>query len=658
MTVPTATVGRLPIEAVWPVLAGGNRAAKAVVGESFPVRATALREGHEALGVDVVIIGPDGSEATRVRMHEIGVKSDRYEGWVRLDREGLWRFRIESWDDPIATWLHRASIKIPAGVEAELECTEGALLLRRAAKQVSESAHDTLMAAVNMLVGAGSAVERLHAALTPEVLNLVTDFPIRELVTSSPSFPVRVARRRALVGSWYEFFPRSEGASLDPPRSGTFATAALRLPAIAAMGFDVVYLPPIHPIGQRFRKGHDGADVVSPGDPGSPWAIGAIEGGHDTVHPELGTLDDFRAFVATARDLGLEVALDFALQASPDHPWVREHPQWFRLRSDGTIAYAENPPKQYKDIYPIYFDDDPAGIVNESLRILRHWIAQGVTVFRVDNPHTKPTWFWEHVLGVIHGERPDIIFLAEAFTRIAPLTLLGEVGFDQSYTYFTWKNSTHDVREFGAEIAEKLAPSVRPNLFVNTPDILTEYLQTGGPAAFAIRATLAATMSPTWGVYSGFELYEGEAQRPGSEEYLHTEKFAFRPRDWAAAEAAGNTLTPYITKLNAMRREHPALQTLRTLRFHASDNENVVVFSKTEGSDRIVVVCTVDPHESQSTWIHLDLEALGLPRGARLEATDLVSGRVWQWEPDVWVHLDPRFDVAHIVAIRERNETT
>jgi starch synthase (maltosyl-transferring) len=286
--------------------------------------------------------------------------------------------------------------------------------------------------------------------------------------------------------------------------------------------------------------------------------------------------------------------------------------------------------------------------------VLRYWIEQGVTVFRVDNPHTKPTWFWERVLGTIHSERPDILFLAEAFTRIAQLRLLGEVGFDQSYTYFTWKNSTHDLREFGTEIAGDLAPSVRPNLFVNTPDILTEYLQTGGPAAFAIRATLAATMSPTWGVYAGFELYEGDAQKPGSEEYLHTEKFAYRPRDWAAAAASGQTLAPYITTLNTIRREHRALQTLRTLHFHGSDNENVLVYSKVEGDDRVVVICTVDPHESQSTWIHLDLEALGLPRTALLEATDLVSGRTWQWEHDVWVHLDPRFDVAHIVAIRER----
>jgi starch synthase (maltosyl-transferring) len=635
-------------------LAGGNRPAKAVVNEAFPVRATSVREGHDSMGIEVVVTGPDGTDIGRVRMHELPTERDRYEGWVRLDREGLWRFRIEAWDHPIGTWLHRATIKIPSGVEADLECAEGALLLERLLAELTGPQHSAVSAAIVTLRSDAPPAERFAAAMTPTVHAILDANPVRDLVTRSLSYPVRVSRARALFGSWYELFPRSEGATLDPVKSGTFATATERLPAVADMGFDIVYLPPIHPIGRNYRKGHDGAEYVGPDDPGSPWAIGAAEGGHDAVHPDLGTLEDFRAFATSARNLGLEVALDFALQASPDHPWVTEHPEWFRLRSDGTIAYAENPPKLYKDIYPIYFDNDPEGIVAETLRVLRFWIAQGVTVFRVDNPHTKPAWFWERVLGIIHSERPEIIFLAEAFTRIAQLRLLGEVGFDQSYTYFTWKNSTHDLRTFGTEIAGDLAPSVRPNLFVNTPDILTEYLQTGGPAAFAIRATLGATMSPTWGVYAGFELYEGQAQKPGSEEYLHTEKFAYRPRDWAAAAESGETLAPYITTLNRVRREHPALQTLRTLHFHGSDNENVIVYSKVEGDDRVVVVCTVDPHESQSTWIHLDLAALGLPRTAQLEATDLVSGRVWQWEHDVWVHLDPRFDVAHVVSIRER----
>ena len=654
LTLPAATVSRFPIEGVWPVLGGGTRPAKAVVGERFPVRATAVREGHDALGVEVVTFDTLGTELFRVRMHEIAPKTDRYEAWLRFDDEGLYFFRIESWDAPLETWLHRAELKIPAGVEADLECIEGANLLQRLAAITDDASRNVIESAAAALRDTSRyAIDRFDAVATAELRNIIATHPLRELQNFTLVYPVRVARKRALFGSWYEFFPRSEGSDPATGTSGTFATAAERLPAIASMGFDIVYLPPIHPIGFRFRKGHDGSDTVDPLDPGSPWAIGSPAGGHDSIHPDLGTLDDFRDFVAKANALGLEVALDFALQASPDHPWVTEHPEWFKQRSDGSIATAENPPKLYKDIYPIYFDTDPAGIVAETLRLLRFWIAQGVTVFRVDNPHTKPTWFWERVLGEIHAERPDIIFLAEAFTRIATLKLLGEVGFDQSYTYFTWKNSAYDLREFGTDIAGELAPSIRPNLFVNTPDILTEYLQTGGPAAFAIRATLAATMGATWGVYSGFELYEGQAQKPGSEEYLHSEKFALRPREWAS-QAEGASLATFITALNQIRRDHPALQNQRSLRFHAVDNDNVVVYSKQEGDDRVVVVCIVDPHVAQETWFHLDLSSLGFAPGTKLEATDLLSGRVWQWEHDVWVYLDPRFDVAHIVSIRER----
>jgi starch synthase (maltosyl-transferring) len=531
---------------------------------------------------------------------------------------------------------------------------EGALVLERATKGLPRGrTRDPLKAAVSALrdtTRPGAA--RLAVALDPAVTRLLVEHPLREHVTASTAVPVLVERERALVGSWYEMFPRSEGASLDPPRSGTFATAAERLPAVAAMGFDVVYLPPIHPIGRTNRKGPNNTLAPGPDDPGSPWAIGAAEGGHDAVHPDLGTLDDFRAFVARAGELGLEVALDLALQCAPDHPWVTEHPEWFAHRADGTIAYAENPPKKYQDIYPLHFDDDPEGLFAEVLRVVRHWMDCGVRIFRVDNPHTKPVAFWERLIGTVNATDPDVVFLAEAFTKPPMMRLLGEVGFQQSYTYFTWRNDAWDLEEYFRELSGPLAASMRPNAFVNTPDILHAYLQYGGPAAFAIRATLAATLSPTWGVYSGFELFEHVALRPGSEEYLDTEKFQYRPRDWAAADASGRTLAPYLAQLNAWRAAHPALRRLRNLTFHRTGNDSLIAYSKREGDDVVLVVCTLDPHGVREGVLELDLEALGLRHGESFAARDLVSGSTWVWGRYPYVRLDPHVHVAHIVHVR------
>lgn len=364
-------------------------------------------------------------------------------------------------------------------------------------------------------------------------------------------------RERALFGSWYELFPRSEGAKrvpVDPADtspdaetrlvSGTFRTAAERLPAVAAMGFDVVYLPPIHPIGTAHRKGPNNSLTPGEHDPGVPWAIGSADGGHDAVHPELGTLEDFDHFVSVARNLRMEIALDFALQCSPDHPWVKEHPDWFHHRPDGSIAYAENPPKKYQDIYPIAFDKDMRGLVAETVRILRFWMDRGVRIFRVDNPHTKPVVFWEKVIEEVNGADPDVVFLAEAFTRPAMMHTLGAVGFQQSYTYFTWRNTKQELTEYVTELSGEAASYMRPNFFVNTPDILPGYLQEGGRPAFEARAVLAATLAPSWGVYAGFELCENTPAKPGSEEYLHSEKYELRPRDWESAEREGRTLTP------------------------------------------------------------------------------------------------------------------
>ncbi|MCL6739259.1 alpha-amylase family glycosyl hydrolase, partial [Streptomyces neyagawaensis] len=378
------------------------------------------------------------------------------------------------------------------------------------------------------------------AALAPEVDEVLARHPLRELVTSSDPLPLLVERERALFGSWYEFFPRSEGTAEQP--HGTFRTAARRLPAIAAMGFDVVYLPPIHPIGTTHRKGRNNTLSPTPDDVGVPWAIGSPEGGHDAVHPDLGTLDDFDHFVAETRALGMEVALDFALQCSPDHPWVDKHPEWFHHRPDGTVAYAENPPKKYQDIYPIAFDADMPGLIAETCRILRHWMDHGVRIFRVDNPHTKPVVFWEQVIADINRTDPDVIFLAEAFTRPAMMHTLAATGFQQSYTYFTWRTTKQELTEYATELAGDAASYMRPNFFVNTPDILHAFLQHGGRPAFELRAVLAATLSPTWGVYAGYELCENTPLKPGSEEYLDSEKYQLRPRDWEAAEREGRTI--------------------------------------------------------------------------------------------------------------------
>ena len=646
---PVQLAGRFPITDVSPAVLGGRRPAAAVVGENVPVRATAFREGHDRLGMTAVLRRPDGSEAQRVRMTPGPPWCDDWEAHVRPDGVGDWTFTLEAWSSPWDTWVHRATIKVPAGVDVDLELAEGALLLQRAAADLPAGA-PTLLAAARLLTDAALPVPvRLAAGTDPDVADLMHRYPIRDGVTVSGPWPLRVQRRRALVGAWYEFFPRSEGASLDPPRSGTLATATERLPAVADMGFDVVYLPPVHPIGQVNRKGPNNTLTPGPDDPGSPWAIGSVDGGHDAVHPDLGTVADFDAFVSRATELGLEVALDLALQAAPDHPWVAAHPEWFTTRADGTIAYAENPPKKYQDIYPLNFDNDPEGLYAEVERVVRFWMAHGVRIFRVDNPHTKPLWVWDRLTSSIFETDPDVLFLAEAFTRPAMMRALAEVGFQQSYTYFTWRNVRDEIVEYASELAGPASAYMRPNFFVNTPDILPEYLQGSGPAGFAIRATLAATLSPTYGVYSGFELYEHVAVRPGSEEYLDSEKYQYRPRDWDAARKQGRTLAPYLTELNAMRQAHPALQDLRSLRFHPVDGSGeIIAYSKVDGDDVILVVCTLDAQAERDATVWWDLEPLGLPE--RFVARDLVTGATWTWGRSTYVRLRPWEHVAHVVS--------
>ncbi|MFD8572955.1 maltotransferase domain-containing protein [Streptomyces sp. NPDC059639] len=649
------STGRIPIRDVRPLIAGGARPAKSVVGETFRVTATVFREGHDAVAANVVLSGPDGREGPWTPMHELAPGTDRWGAEVTADATGSWTFRVEAWGDPVTTWRHTARIKVPAGIDTELVLEEGALLYERAAAGIPGPLGAPVQEAVAALRDtARPPAARLAAALAPDVDEALARHPLRELLTVSAELPLLVERERALYGSWYEFFPRSEGAVVEPgkpPVSGTFATAARRLPAIAEMGFDVVYLPPIHPIGTTFRKGPDNSLSPGPHDVGVPWAIGSPEGGHDAIHPDLGTLEDFDRFVAQARELDLEVALDFALQCSPDHPWVEKYPDWFHHRPDGTIAYAENPPKKYQDIYPLAFDADLPGLIAETTRVLRHWMEHGVRIFRVDNPHTKPVVFWEHVIADINRTDPDVIFLAEAFTRPAMMSALAEVGFQQSYTYFTWRNSKQELTEYIEELAGEKAASMRPNFFTNTPDILHEFLQHGGRPAFELRAVLAATLSPAWGVYSGYELCENTPLRPGSEEYLHSEKYELRPRDWESAAREGRTIAPLITALNDIRRRSPALRQLRDVHFHHADQDAVLVYSKRSGSNTVLVVVNLDPHHTQEATVSLDMPQLGLGWHEFLAVRDELTGDSYHWGRANYVRLDPGRSPAHILTV-------
>ncbi|MEY4411377.1 MAG: hypothetical protein RLZ69_951, partial [Actinomycetota bacterium] len=579
--------------------------------------------------------------------------------------QGVYTFVVRAFADDFETWHHNAEIKVKAGIDTELMMLEGANLFNRAASEKGRSKNSAaLLSKIAGLLAdtAVDAVDRLGLAEAPEVIKAVTDEPIRSLITLSKEYQISSERKLAGFGAWYEFFPRSEGAHFNAETgvwtSGNFKTAAKRLPAVKDMGFDILYMPPIHPIGTAHRKGPNNTLVVGEQDPGSPWAIGNTAGGHDTVHPDLGTMADFEAFVKQANKLGLEIALDLALQASPDHPWVKEHPEWFTTRADGTIAYAENPPKKYQDIYPINFDNDPEGIYNEVLRVVELWISKGVKVFRVDNPHTKPVAFWEWLIGQVNQKHPEVIFLAEAFTRPAMMHTLGKVGFQQSYTYYTWRNSKWELEQYLNEVAHSSANFFRPNFWVSTPDILTEYLQFGGRAGHKVRAAIAATATPNWGLYAGYELIESVA-RPGAEEHINSEKYEYKPRDWEAAEAEGKSIAPYISRLNQIRKENPALHQLRNLQVHSSDDSAILCFSKhvtaaqspTGKANTIIVVANTDPHAIRETTVHLDLTKLGLTPGSLFRVTDLITASSFQWSEHNYVKLDSFQEPAHILRI-------
>jgi starch synthase (maltosyl-transferring) len=653
-----APIDRIPVHKVSPVIEGGAYPAKAVVGESIPIRATVFREGHDAVNASVVLTDPNGKERLEPMHPTTPLGFDWWTASVVLETEGAWTFRVEGWSDPWETWVHNAEIKIPAGIDVSLVCTEG-IALFEASAAAAEAAGDgqsaALLRSAAKSLDSGEQVEdRLEVVLAEDVRAAMHRYGPRELVSPTPDYPIFVDRRAALFGSWYEFFPRSQGASWDEENqkwtSGTFDTSHERLEAAAAMGFDVVYLPPIHPIGRSFRKGPNNTLNPGPTDPGSPWAIGAAEGGHDAIHPDLGDFDSFDRFVAKAKSLGLEIAMDFALQASPDHPWVTEHPEWFSRRADGSIAYAENPPKKYQDIYPINFDNDRDGIYLESLRILKLWMSHGVRIFRVDNPHTKPVNFWAWLLAELRKTDPDVLLLAEAFTKPAMMSALGKVGYQQSYTYFTWRNEKWEIEEYMKELTTETDSFFRPSFWPNTPDILPHFLQWGGKPAFTIRAVLGSTLSPLWGIYSGFELFENAALGQGREEYLDSEKFQYRPRDWQAAEESGETLSMLLGKLNQIRKEHPALQQLRDLHFHHAPHPDALVYSKKSGDDVVIVVASVDPHNIVETEIYLDMEALGLTARDVYLVHDELTGQTWRWGQHAFVRLT-HDDPAHILTL-------
>jgi starch synthase (maltosyl-transferring) len=621
-----------------------GRPPKAVEGEALPVSAVLVADGHDRL-------------AARARWRRVGDPTwtstplregadSRWTGTITPTAIGAHELVIDAWADRYTTWRHEVEVKVAAGQDVALEMEEGARLLEALAENLPPAAQPRLRVAAQAVRRTSCALDvRLAAACDDEVVALVAGMPDARL-SSTPAHCVWVDRLRAAHAAWYELFPRSFGG---------LRGAADHLPYVADLGFDVVYLPPIHPIGTTHRKGRDNSLTPEPGDPGSPWAIGSADGGHEAVHPDLGTLDDFDAFVAAAAALGLEVALDYALQCSPDHPWVRDHPEWFTRRPDGSIRYAENPPKKYQDIHPIDFwpaaESDRVALWSACRDVLEHWIAHGVRTFRVDNPHTKPLTFWEWVIGDVHDRHPDVVFLAEAFTDPPMMAKLAEVGFTQSYTYFTWRHDAWELREYVTELTRSpLVEYMRPSFWPNTPDILDDHLRHAPPAAFALRFVLAATLVPLYGIYSGYELVENEPANDTTTEYRHSEKYELKARDFAAP----GSLAPLIRTVNEVRRRHPGVWALRDVRFHHADDDRFLVYSRGHvDTDLLLCVVLLDAHQAADTTVRLDLGAIGLPADEPYTLYDELSGDTYVWGGDAaYVRLDPPAgQVAHLLHV-------
>jgi starch synthase (maltosyl-transferring) len=637
------------IESVAPAVDGGRYPIKREVGADLEVSADIFKEGHDVL-VAFVRYRRAGEAWHETPMHH--VDNDRWAGTFRLDAIGRYVYAIEALAEPFRSWVADLEKREAGDAELASALGQGVALIRAAAARTSTTAERrSLEVHADRIARAASAAEAAGLAADAELGGLMArHLDRREATRTEREFEVVVDRERAAFAAWYELFPRS-GAPAD--RSATFREAEGELARVAAMGFDVVYLPPIHPIGRTHRKGRNNALVAAPGDPGSPWAIGGAEGGFTAVHPDLGTLDDFDRFVEAARRLGLEIALDFAIQCSPDHPWVREHPEWFFHRPDGTIKYAENPPKKYQDIYPLNFQcEDPRPLWDEMRRILEFWIGHGVRTFRVDNPHTKPVKFWEWLIRAVQDVHPDVIFLAEAFTRPKMMRVLAKSGFTQSYTYFTWRNDPRELSDYLTEITTPpVAEYFRGHLWPNTPDILHETLQRGGRPAFKMRLVLAATLSSLYGIYSGYELCENVPREPGSEEYLNSEKYEYKRRAW---DAPGN-LVEYVTRINRIRREHRALQQYRALRFYPSDDPHILFFGKMTPArdDLVFVAANLDPFATHAGLVDVPIGELGIAPDRPYRMHELIGDRVYEWRgPRGYVELDPAVEPAQIFVLQ------
>jgi starch synthase (maltosyl-transferring) len=658
---PAGARRRVIVEHLSPEIDGGRFPIKRTPGESVAVTVDMFADGHDVLAGVLRYRFVDGEKGPD-EWKETPLAPSGNDAWravFTVDRLGKYEYTVEGWVDHYSTWLKGLIAKAEAGQDVSSELLEGAELLQRAAgpakigaqRPGTNSENLRLLEIADKLRGSLPLRARVSAARDAALKQLMDARPDRSESTAyERTLTVTVDPALARYGAWYEMFPRS--ITSDPKRSGTFREAESRLPHIADMGFDVVYLPPVHPIGVTHRKGRNNSLTAEAGDPGSPWAIGAAEGGHTAIEPGLGTFADFDRFVALANRLGMEVALDIAFQASPDHPWVREHPEWFKHRPDGTIKYAENPPKKYQDIYPINFESAQWESLWAALRdVFLFWIDHGVTVFRVDNPHTKSFRFWEWCIADIQRKHPEAIFLAEAFTRPKVMRHLAKAGFSQSYTYFTWRNRAQELREYLTELTQtELQEYLRPNLFANTPDILNEYLVTGGKSAFEVRLILAATLAASYGIYSGFELYENIPAKPGSEEYMDSEKYQIKPRDFDVP----GTLKELIARVNDIRRSHPALQQNATLTFYNTDTPQFLCYGKTLGSDRVYVVATTDPHWQQSGWVQFPTWEVGLGARDSYVVEDLLDGAKYTWNGE-WnfVKLGPGLRMAHIFVISD-----
>jgi starch synthase (maltosyl-transferring) len=664
------------IESVRPQVDAGRRPAKAAVGDIVTVEADVFADGHDVVTCTVRFRHDDVAQWSSTPMVALG--NDHWRAGFDVDTVGYHRFMIEARVDRFLTWRRDLRARTDAGQDVAIELLVGAELVEAAIPHADAADHRLLsMVAADLW----SATEGLASGVSEEIAGWLHVVNLDDLVfsgelalvmgrcgnpehtTTSDVYIVAADREKARFSTWYEMFPRS--ASPDPHRSGTFADVRAKLPYVAHMGFDVLYLPPIHPIGTSGRKGRDGSTSAGPDDPGSPWAIGSAAGGHRAVHPDLGTLDEFRDLVTAAAARGIEVAIDLAFQASPDHPWVTEHPEWFRHLPDGSIRYAENPPKRYEDIYPLDFDtDDWQALWSELLDVVRFWVRQGVKVFRVDNPHTKPFAFWEWMIRLVKADNPEVLFLSEAFTRPRVMQQLAKAGFTQSYTYFTWRNTKWELETYLEELTKTdVADYFRPNFWPNTPDILAEPLQTGGRVTFLSRLVLAATLGANYGIYGpAFELQEHLPRTPGSEEYLHSEKYEVRSWDLARPDS----LSEFIARVNKIRRDHRALQFNDALQFLYVDNEQIIAYAKTramptgdrtagvDGRDVIVTIVSLDSRAAQSGWVELDLEALGLDPDRPYAMHDLLTGARYEWEGrNNFVILDPSGLAAHLFSVEQ-----